>query len=59
MEIKKVLNLSEAEFNKLIEAGEILGTMNKTLETGDADELSSGTADLVKALNTITDKLVK
>ena len=59
MQITRVLNLTEEEFNKLIETGEILGAINKTLEANEADELSSNLADLVKALNSVTEKLVK
>lgn len=59
MNISRVLNLNEEEFNKLIAAGELLGAINKALEASEADELSSGLAELVKALNTVTEKLVK
>ena len=59
MNISRVLNLNEEEYNKLIAAGELLGAINKALEANEADELSSGLAELVKALNTVTEKLVK
>lgn len=59
MNISRVLNLNEEEFNKLIAAGELLGAINKALEASEADELSSGLAELVKALNNVTEKLVK
>lgn len=59
MNISRVLNLNEEEFNKLIAAGELLGAINKALEANEADELSSGLVELVKALNTVTEKLVK
>ena len=59
MNISRVLNLNEEEYNKLIAAGELLGAINKALENNEADELSGSLVDLVKALNSVTEKLVK
>lgn len=57
MEIKKVLNLSEEEFTKLVAAGEVLGAINKALEAGDADELSDGAKGLLIALKDVLGKI--
>lgn len=59
MEIKRVLNLTQDEFNALIKAGEILGAANKVLEANEADELSDGLKNLIIALKTVSEKLVK
>jgi len=57
MEIKKVLNLSEEEFNKLVAAGEILGAINRSLENKEADELSDGAKGLLTALRDVLGKI--
>jgi len=59
MEIKKVLNLGDEEFNKLIAAGELLGAMKKSLEAGEADEISTSVLELVSAINEVSSNLVK
>lgn len=58
MEIKRVLNLSQEEFEALIRAGEILGALNKALEAAEADEISDGVKNLVTAIKTVAEKLV-
>ena len=57
MEIKKVLNLSEEEFAKLVAAGDILGSIRKALEAGEADELSNGVTGLLVALKDVLGKI--
>jgi hypothetical protein len=59
MEIKRVLNLTQEEFDALIKAGEILGAANKVLEANEADELSDGLKNLISALKNVSEKLVK
>ena len=57
MEIKKVLNLSEEEFAKLMAAGDVLGTIRKALEAGEADEVSDGVKGILIALKDVLGKI--
>ena len=56
MNIKRVLNLGEAETNTLVNAGRLLGEINNA--KADFDELGPETAELLTALRTVLDKLI-
>lgn len=59
MEIKKVLNLNDEEFDKLIAAGEFLGKVSKAKEEGTFDELSGGAEKIIEALRDVTVKILE
>jgi len=50
MNVKKLLELSEEEFDVLIAAGDLLTQIGKSLETGEADALSDGAKRITEAL---------
>ena len=55
MEIKRILNLSEEEFDILIEAGTLLGKLRDNKEN--YDELSSGVTSLLTGLQAVIGEL--
>ena len=55
MEIKKVLNLSDEEFDKLMAAGELVREISK-LEI--YDELSSGAKKILEALRDVINEVL-
>lgn len=59
MEVKRVLNFNDEEFDKLIAAGEFLGTVSKAKEEGNFDELSSGAEKIIKALGDVVAKIIE
>ena len=56
MEIKHILNLSDDEFDTLIAAGELLGSIRDSKDS--YDELSDGTKNLLKGLQEVLDQLI-
>jgi len=59
MEIKKVLTLSEEDEATLVAAGQLLGNINKMFESKEIDQISADTAQLIEALQTVIEKIVK
>ena len=59
MEIKRVLNFSDEEFDKLIAAGEFLGKVSKSKEEGTFDELSGGAEKIINALKDVVVKILE
>lgn len=59
MIIKRVLNLSDEEFNSLMASGELLGAVKKSFENKEVDELSSGTEELLKALQKVIEEILE
>jgi DNA repair exonuclease SbcCD ATPase subunit len=55
--MKRILSLSQEEFDKLIVAGEILNTIKKLLKTKEVDELSPGLFELIKALKATIERI--
>lgn len=55
--MKRILSLSQEEFDKLIVAGEILNTIKKLLKTKEVDELSPGLLELIKALKATIERI--
>jgi hypothetical protein len=53
MEIKKVLHLSTTEIENLVSVGKLLREISDGLSTGSIDELSTDTANLLKALKDV------
>lgn len=56
MNIKRVLNLGEAETDTLVNAGRLLGEINNA--KADFDELGPETTELLIALKTVLNKLI-
>ena len=59
MVIKKVLNLSDEEFNLLMSSGELLGAVKKSFEKKEVDELSSGAKELLRALQKVIEEILE
>ena len=55
MEIKRILNLSDSEFDVLIDAGELLGKLRDAKET--YDELSDGAKQIINGLKNVIEEL--
>ena len=58
MQITRILDLTQEEFDVLVKAGEILGSIKKALKNGEADNLSAETRELLTALSEITDEVL-
>lgn len=58
MEVKKVANLSQDEFQAVVKAGEILGSVSKALADGEIDEVSDGGVKLITALQEVITKII-
>ena len=59
MQVTKVGNFTEEEVQALSEAGKILGSLAKALETGDINVLGTESSDLVKALADVLSRIGK
>ena len=59
MVIKKVVNLSDEEFNLLMAYGELLGAVKKSFENKEVDELSSGAKELLRALQKVIEEILE
>ena len=59
MVIKKVLKLSDEEFNLLMSSGELLGAVKKSFENKEVDELSSGAKELLRALQKVIEEILE
>ena len=59
MEIKRVINLNEEEFNKLTEAVTVLQSIDSAIwETKTADEASSGIMETLKIISSTIKHIV-
>ena len=57
MEIKKIGNFTEEEFDTLTKAGNILGSIAKAGSNGEFDELTPEAVQLIAALKEVISKL--
>lgn len=59
MEIKRVLNLSDEEFEILINAGKLLGSLRDSKKADEYDELSDGVKSILEGLREVLNTLIK
>ena len=59
MEIKRILNLSDDEFDTLIKAGELLGNLRDSKNNNNYDSLSEGANNLLKGLQEVLNCVVE
>ena len=59
MEIKRVLNLSDKEFEVLINAGKLLGSLRDSKKVDEYDELSDGVKNILEGLREVLNTLIK
>lgn len=57
MEVKKVLNLAQEEFEVLVKAGELVGRVNQMFESGEIDNTQVDVGKLINALAEVTTKV--
>lgn len=57
MEVKKVLNLAQEEFEVLVKAGELVGRVNQMFESGEIDNTQVDVGKLINALAEVTAKV--
>lgn len=57
MEVKKVLNLAQEEFEVLVKAGELVGKVNQMFESGEIDNTQVDVGKLINALAEVTAKV--
>ena len=58
MQITRVLNLTDDEFSKLVAAGETLGEIKRAFEQDQADILSDGSQELIKAIADVATEIM-
>jgi hypothetical protein len=58
MEIKKVLHLSANEAELLVNSGKLLREISNGISEGTIDELSTDTANLLKALKEVISTII-
>jgi len=58
MEIKKVVNLSEDEFNKLVEAGKVARALSTGLAEHEFDSVSEATVNVLVALKEVIETIL-
>ena len=59
MEIKRILNLSDEEFEVLINAGKLLGSLRDSKKENEYDELSDGAKNILEGLREVLNTLIK